>query len=54
MGTEDLAGHSSGGHTAACGVFMGPQPGLTPEKGSTVERNVLWAELTPRPLAGLC
>lgn len=54
MGTEDLSGHSSERHTAASGVFMGFQPGVPLEKGSAVERNVLWAELTPGPLAGPC
>lgn len=54
MGTEDLAGHSSGERTAASGVFMGSQPGLPLEKGSVVETNVIWVELTPRPLGGQC
>lgn len=52
MDTEDLAVHSGGGHTAASGVILGPQPGVPLGKGRAMERNVLWAEVTAQPLAG--
>lgn len=52
MDTEDLAVHSGGGHTAASGVILGPQPGVPLGKGRAMGRNVLWAEVTAQPLAG--